>query len=300
MQAEPLIQWSEVVTEYVSFAASFLAAGAVGFRYSSLRGRLAGSAPAGATPESEQRVYADSAARAAGLGLLGALVSAVLLALRLPEIAARRHMTAGQLVTGDLPTGVQVALLAVAVVGFALAWRRVGAGWPLAAAGVVLAAFRGILSGQWARLVNPLHVLSAGLWIGTLFVLVVCGIARLLREEPVRERRGAIAADMVNAFSPLALVCGALVALFGVITAWRHLKHLDALWTTPYGYGLIAKLCVVAVVFGLGAWNWRRQRPTLGSEEAAVAIRRSARAELIAAAVVLAVTAVLVSLPAPR
>jgi len=299
MQAEPLIQWSEVATEYVGFIGSFLAAGAVGFRYSSLRGRLAEPGPGGAVGEPERRVYADAARRAAVLGLVGALVGAVLLALRLPELAARRHMAVGELVTGDFGTGAQVVLTVLALVGFALAAARRPVGWPLAAVGVVVGALRGVLTGQWARLVNPVHVLSAGLWIGTLFVLVTCGLAMVLRDEPARERRGPIAADMVNAFSPLALGSGGVVVLFGVITAWRHLKRLDALWTTPYGYALIAKLCVVAVVFGLGAWNWRRQRPTMGTEEAAVSLRRSARSELIAAAIVLVITAVLVSLPAP-
>ena len=105
---------------------------------------------------------------------------------------------------------------------------------------------------------------------------------------------------MVNGFSPLALTMGGVVVLFGLITAWRHLHVLSNLWSTPYGYTLIGKLCFVAGVFGLGAWNWRRQRPTLGSETAAAFVRRSATAELTVAAIVLLITSVLVSLPAPR
>ena len=56
----------------------------------------------------------------------------------------------------------------------------------------------------------------------------------------------------------------------------------------------------MAFVFALGAWNWRRQRHTLGSDEAAFAIQRSAATELTFAGIVLVLTAVLVSLPAPR
>ena len=105
---------------------------------------------------------------------------------------------------------------------------------------------------------------------------------------------------MINAFSPVALGSAFVLVVFGVITAWRHLKYLAALWTTPYGYALLAKLFVVLIVIALGAWNWRRQRPLLGSESAATAIRRSASAELIAAFVVLIVTAILVSVPTPE
>jgi copper transport protein len=137
-------------------------------------------------------------------------------------------------------------------------------------------------------------------WVGSLFVLVVAGITPVLRDQAAGPRRGAIVADMVNGFSPLALIASGFLVLFGIITAWQHLRVLRALWTTPYGYALIAKLSVVLVVFALGAWNWRRRRPALGSEDGARAIRRSATAELAAAAVVLACTAVLVSLPSPR
>ena len=52
----------------------------------------------------------------------------------------------------------------------------------------------------------------------------------------------------------------AAVVPFGVITVWRHLKYLSALWTTPYGYALLLKLALVAAVFSLGAWNWRRHQ----------------------------------------
>jgi putative copper export protein len=107
-------------------------------------------------------------------------------------------------------------------------------------------------------------------------------------------------AELVNAFSPLALASTAVLALFGVITAWQHLHTLDALWTTPYGITLIVKLVMVAVVLALGAWNWRRQKPLLGSEAGALSLRRTATRELLAAGVVLVITSVLVSLPSPK
>ncbi|HET7321452.1 MAG TPA: hypothetical protein VFI96_03085 [Longimicrobiaceae bacterium] len=104
---------------------------------------------------------------------------------------------------------------------------------------------------HWDALVSPMHRFFGGLWIGTLFVLVVAGLAMVLRDDPSREERGVLAADMMNAFSPMALMAGALL---------------------------------VATVFALGAWNWKRQRPTLGTGEAAASLRRSARAELAVAA----------------
>lgn len=292
MQAEPLLQWSEPVTQFVGFVALFLANGAVGFRYAAVRNRLTGSDP-------ERAVYAKATERAARLGLVGALVQAVLFVMQLPHAAARAHLSTGQFVTTDLPTLAKCALFAAAIAGFAFAAARRWSGWSIAAVGIIAGQLAGVLSGRWSGLVNPVHALVAGLWIGTLAVLVVAGLTTVLRDAP-RAQRGRLAADMVNGFSPLALICGPLLVLSGLTTAWMHLNPLSSLWTTPYGYALLTKLCLVVLVFGLGAWNWRRQRPRLGSEEAAGLIRRSATMELAAATLVLIVTAILVSLPSPR
>jgi len=290
VQSAPLFEWSEPIHHLLVFAGFFLAAGAIGFRYAVVRGRAGDDA-----------IYADAARRAALLGLIGAAISAVMTAIELPPLAARRSMSVGQLVTSDVQTAIQVAMLLVAIVGFALARASRGPGWALAAVGVVAGTLRAAFVGQFARLVNPMHMLAAGLWIGTLFILVVAGIAAVLRHEGARDRRGPLVADMVNAFSPLALGAAAVLVTFGLITGWRHLRgDIANLWTTPYGWALIAKLCVVAIVFALGAWNWRRQRPTLGTEAAATSIRRSATSELIAAGVVLVLTAILLSIPSPR
>ena len=297
-QAKPLIEWSEAVVEYIGFVAQFVATGAIGFRYAAVRDRLRTTRNVGATGDG--RFYAYACARAARIALLAAIVSAILFATHLPANAARSHTTVVGLITHDRIAGLQTLLTVVGVLGLLIAAARASWGWPLAAIGILLAPLSGILSGQWTRLVNPVHRIVAGLWIGTLFVLVVAGLVPLLRDAPWRERRGIIASDMVNGFSPLALTCGGFVVLSGLITAYRHLNPLASLFTTPYGWALLVKLALVAIVFGLGAWNWRRQRPALGAESAAIAIRRSSAKELAVAALVLAVTAILVSLPSPR
>jgi putative copper export protein len=223
-----------------------------------------------------------------------------MLAQSLPGSAAKAHLTVGHLLTSNLQTGANTFLLILALLGFGMAASGRRAGWPLALIGMVGASLTDVLVGRWSHLANAVHRLAGGLWLGTLFVLVVAGLGVVLHDARARDRRGAIAARMVNGFSPLALTCGMIIVLTGLITAWLHLNPLSSLWTTPYGYALLAKLALVSVVFALGAWNWKRQRPTLGSEDAAHAIKRSSKAELTAAAVVLAASAVLVSLPSPK
>ena len=290
MQAEPLLPLSDVVKEFTGFVALFLGAGPIGFRYFALRGRRA---------DTDRVFYDDAARRAAAIGLIGVAIGLVMAWSELPGVAARRHTSAGALLTSDPATMMQFGFLALALIGYAVAALRAAAGWPIAAVGVIAGALRLTFLGQWSRLINPVHSLAAGLWIGTLFVLVVGGLSSLFAHEP-RGRRGPIAADMVNNFSPLALSMGGVVVAFGLITAWRHLHVLSNLWSTPYGYALIVKLLLAATVFALGAWNWRRQRPTLGSEDASVSIRRSSVAELTVATLVLIATAIVVSLPSPK
>jgi putative copper export protein len=290
MPTDPLITWSEPATELIGFVALFLVNGAIGFRYAALRGRLATAEVGG--------LFEPAARRAAALGLMGALVQAVLLVTRLPRLAERMHLTVTRLVTTDPQTIARCGLLLVGIVGLALAGTGRRGGWLLAAVGTIGSELSGVLAGRWDRMVNPVHQLLAGLWLGTLAVLVLAGVGTALRSE--QPGRGAAVAGMVNGFSPLALTCGPLLIATGVITALRHLKPFASLWTTPYGYALMVKLCLVAMTFALGTWNWRRQRPRLGSEEAAGRILRSSLLELSAALLVLTVTAVLVSLPSPK
>ena len=295
MPPEPAFQLSDAVLEFIGFVSLFLANGAIGFRYAAVRGRLTANP---APTDSAAGLYQRAAQHAAVLGLIGALVQAALLVSQLPHLAQRAHLSTGRLLTTDPVILARWVLLLVAIIGLALAAGKRPAGWLPAAVSLVGTELAPILSGRWLGLVNPVHQLLAGLWLGTLAVLVLAGLATVLRGPAAL--RGPTVVDLVNGFSPLALVCGPLVIVTGVTTALLHLHPVSSLWSTPYGYALLVKLCLVAVVFGLGAWNWRRQRPRLGSEEAAGLIRRSSATEVGTATLVLAVTAVLVSLPAPR
>jgi len=290
-----LITWPDPLVELLGFLGTFLTAGAIGFRFAALRGL-----PGAPGPEDERSVLEHAARRAAGLGLSGAVLATLLLGVSLPASARRAHAELVPFVLHDRLAGSLVAITLLTLAGFALARRASGVGWWVAAFAVTASPLRGLLTGHWERLVNPLHRFAGGMWIGTLFVLVTAGIAVVLGSTLPAGRRGALVARMVNGFSRLALASAVLLVVMGVITAWRHLQHLAALWTTPYGWALIVKLVLVAGVVALGTWNWRRQKPRLGSFEGAQALRRSAGFELALAGVVLLVTAILVSLPSPR
>ena len=266
MAAEPLIHWPEPITEFLGFVGLFLADGAIGLP---LRGA---ARPAHATRRTgsggcRPRIGARPRHRAPGVG----------------DRAHRRddHRRAGRArAAGERREPASHRRRAPGRERCRSRsrspWSRspppgspgprpaTCAAWPLAAFAVIGAALRAIATGSWSRLVNPLHMLAGGLWIGTLFVLVCSALAMSGGLE--RARRDRWVAARVAAFSPLALGSAAVLATMGVITGWRHLGRIDALWTTPYGATLIVKLMLVACVLALGAWNWRRQRPALGQE----------------------------------
>jgi putative copper export protein len=299
--AEIHITASDLATEYAGFLAYFGVFGALGFRWLVLRRTAARQPEIGATGSPVAPLLQSAEIGAARIGVIGAFFMLLNLLMALSARASDKGISFGSAIAaGGGRTMVAFLFIAVFLLSFVLAIRRVRAGWIIAALAGVIYALQGILSGRWTSLVNPLHEVAASLWIGTLFVVVVAGLPAILRSTLSSERRGALVADLIGDFSPVAIGAALLLVITGITTAWRHLKFVAALWTTPYGYALDVKLLLVATVVALGAWNWRRMRPRLGAEQAAHELRRSARAELFFASLVLVVTGVLVSLPSPR
>ncbi len=131
------------------------------------------------------------------------------------------------------------------------------------------------------------HVLSVGLWIGTLLVIMTLAVPA--------GRDAFVAA--IRAFSPLAIVAVATLAASGLLTSIVYLESISQLWSGAYGRVLVLKLCLFGAVAGFGAYNWRRLRPVLDASGSAHRMKRTAVIELCLAGLTLALTAVLVALP---
>lgn len=220
----------------------------------------------------------------------------------------------------------QLAAAVVAVVAFGAARGGRGVAWLLAGAVAAVLAFTPALSGHAAAattlaplpvLMDGLHVLGAGGWLGSLLVLLVVGVRRATTRgdgDP-----GIPLAPLVAAFSATALAFAALLVATGLFSAWLHLPSVPALWETEYGRVLLLKLGLLLPVFATGAYNWRRVRPALEAEaggrdgpgsgagsgtgsdpgSGAAALRRAGLAEVAVAALVLLATAILVATPTP-
>ena len=283
---------TDMLRELVQFVGYFLAIGAVGFRFGIVRQIR------GMSDEARTILRADNAAFLGMLGIL--LVALVTIGGPYLQAIAENKTYAESLPKNLAPFQFKLAMLALAFVGFALVRVAPSAGWGLAAIGVLFTALQPLYTGKLSSKVNAVHIVAASTWLGTLLVLSLIGIRGVMKSSSAGRQRAEVVSDLVNAFSPLALTAAAIVALTGVTTAWLHLKRIPALWTTSYGIALIVKLVFVLIVVVLGAWNWKRVRPSLGVEGTEETIRRSATMELTFAGLVLIATSVLVTLPSPR
>ncbi len=295
------VKWTKAGSKFIGFLANFGVFGALGFRLVRLRLqdwlRATETDTGGLIGPAFQRVDC----RASVIGVVGA----VLLLVEFAAIVGRNLTTTH----GDLFAAVRLAepedcaqlvLAPGLVIAFFLAARGRRGGWTAALVLGGLFAVRHLVTGRLRALVNPLHAASAALWLGTLFVIVVAALPVILQEPVPCAARGPLVAGLVARFSPLALISAGFVGLSGLVTSWLHLKYFAALWTTAYGHWLIIKLVCVAGIAAMGALNWRRVLPRLGTAEAAGTLQRASRWELIFTLIVLVVTAVLVSVPSPK
>ena len=197
----------------------------------------------------------------------------------------------------------QGATAVLALIGLILASAR-AAGWLVTLAGVLGLIWTLPLTGHAVEHplgpvagvgLQGLHVAGAALWLGTLS-LVMGAAMPALRRAPDGE---ALLARLVEGYSPLALTGAGIATGAGVLISLTTVASWPALVGTAYGRTLLVKLIVLSGVIALGFYNWRRVRPALGATPGARRLTRSASAELAIGTVLLAVTAVLVALPAP-
>jgi len=141
---------------------------------------------------------------------------------------------------------------------------------------------------------HAVHLVGGGAWLGTLFTMVMAAM---------RTARGDDADDvarMVRLFSPIALASAAVVVIAGGLLALAYVGTIGDLVGTIYGQVLIVKVLLLAATMAIGARNWRRLTPQLGTARGTEIMKRSATIELAFGAGIIAATALLVSLPAPR
>jgi putative copper export protein len=183
--------------------------------------------------------------------------------------------------------------------------RGTRAAWRVTAVGTIALALSFALTGHAASTSQPMlhvmldtiHVMAAGGWLGTLLVVATIGLRTALM-LPV-ERRAQAAAELIGAFSTFALLCAGTLVVTGVVQAWAHLHTISALWQTHYGQALFRKLVVIALTALVGAFNWLVVKPRLTNPKTISLLRGSATVELTIGVAVVILTAILVGTSPP-
>lgn len=103
-----------------------------------------------------------------------------------------------------------------------------------------------------------LHTVGAAVWLGGLLLLVL-----------LRGRQDVDTASLVRRYSSLAIAAFAVVAVSGVTRSIVALGGWDALWGTPYGWIVLAKVALLGGMGLLGAWYRARLIPRLDGPRAA-------------------------------
>jgi copper transport protein len=210
------------------------------------------AAAAGLLSVADPGLLAATAASSIGWALLGRAVLAVALAVLLRAVWRR----------GDLPSTAQVVTGAVLVAG--LVFSTAATGHPVA--------------GPWPALavaVTVVHVAAMAVWLG--------GIAGLLAAVLRPATPADDLAGVLPRFSRLAFASVAALVVSGTVQAVREVESPTALFVTTYGWVLVAKLVLVAVLLGAAGVSrvWVQQR--LGVRRPRPGTRRSIAAHAFAA-----------------
>lgn len=199
------------------------------------------------------------------------------------------------------------ALGALLCVATAVTLRRRWHWWPLFAVSAVATGFFtalnghavGMETGVWITvLAHGTHVVAAGLWLGTL-ALVLMTTSEEVPEGDAASSDGAAFAEVIDRFSPLALGAVGVLVVAGLTATWRHVGT-PANMVSPYGLVLGLKIAAFVAAAVCGWINWRVGRPTLRSFGGAQRrLRRLAWLEITFGTIAVALTAVLGLLSMP-
>ena len=152
----------------------------------------------------------------------------------------------------------------------------------------------------WGGLADWLHLAAATVWLGAVAQLPWTLRARVDLDEVQRARFNG---RLLERFALLGVVSVSVVMLTGAFNALVEVGTVSALTSTAYGRALLLKLCLVAALLALAAFNAWWLSPRVRRADSAEAARRlrlllarSAWAEAGLGAAVLAAVAALVIL----
>ncbi|MDX1527073.1 MAG: CopD family protein [Gammaproteobacteria bacterium] len=193
---------------------------------------------------------------------------------------------------------VALVTLSVGLLRWPRSLSRPGARWMVilcivAGIGLIGASFGAIghstEHGLLAQVLIVAHVLGVLWWIGALIPLwQACGTLPVADLRALMHRFGQLAVGVVA----MLLVCGAALIVL-------YLDSPDEMITTPYGIALSLKISAVLLLLGVAARHKWRLVPLLVDPAATLRLRISIGIEIVIAALILMLTAILSTVLSP-
>jgi copper transport protein len=142
---------------------------------------------------------------------------------------------------------------------------------------------------------DVVHVWAAAAWFGGIGLLAL--VLRWRSDDQAIDT-----GRVVVRFSRIATVSVVAVGIAGGVLAWTEVRAVRALTSTTYGWLLVAKVALVAIVAVAGAYNHFRLVPALerAPKRAGALLRRTVRLEAVLMVGAVALTAVLVNVTPAR
>lgn len=149
---------------------------------------------------------------------------------------------------------------------------------------------------------DVVHVLAAALWLGALAALTLLLLRRTASDDPAIHRA-------LRGFAGVGTLAVVLLTTTGLVNSWFlvGLGRVPALLTSSWGQLLIAKMALFGLMLALAAANRFHLTPALGlalsngetPRPALQRLQRSVVAETLAGAALLALVAIMGTLPPP-
>jgi copper resistance protein D len=146
---------------------------------------------------------------------------------------------------------------------------------------------------------DMLHLCAAGGWVGGLVPLTI-----FLARDRAPFSLGETVARVLHRFSTLSLCCVSVLIVSGISNSWLLVGSIYALFATPYGWLLLFKLTLFAILIGFGARNRLLVKAKLVKAPAGPdlpsQLRRNVLCEVCLSAMVVAIVACLGVTPPAR
>ena len=102
------------------------------------------------------------------------------------------------------------------------------------------------------EIMDFLHLLAACAWGGGLLALSQVILPNLARAG---DQTAALVADIARRFSRIAGIAVGIIAITALYNAWAFVGSIEAIWTSPYGWTVFAKVILFSLLIFLGAFN---------------------------------------------